>query len=344
MYWTALVLPVLSFSLPVISAVIPSIANQYNVRFLDAGNETCSSEQQEAILTALGATSNVLEFVRKSPPINWTHPAAVDYLGKNVGKRAARIQRLLTKWANLNQGTPSPLEIKCDMGCSANAYVSIPGDTVTFCKPWFSADTLEEKIQLGKRDKDARGDMEKLAWNKVKTVAHEFFHMEKVWRTDGRTRDELFVRDVQMTWRTNGKNETGGTYGPTRAKILANFEECPHNPNTGYYTSRSSENLALYVLSRYFEKQFGKYPSEPIVTKAPIETPGKPTPTALSMQQKATRAARTEVPVRARAVQTDEARVEQPAQTNEPYVLHMAQTGEQGPGQPAKVYEKEKGL
>jgi len=185
-------------------------------------------------------------------------------------------------------GTPFdwPLHVRCDdpkqkCPCGTTsptlAYTvnTADGDAyINFCQRYFDAPTLSDKISEMKNAPDyEKFDIDSYRITKGAIWYHELTH----WDRGAQRNDFTHVTDytIQYLEKTRGGNTwtrvTRPVYGGLPTKILAKWNLSP-----GQYVSTSADNLALYAVAKYVQKQIGRYPDLPVL---PLSTRPEGDPT-----------------------------------------------------------------
>lgn len=160
----------------------------------------------------------------------------------------------------------------CSCGESKRAYTTTLDiesklARINFCATYFQTDTLNNALNVGRNlPNNQKFDMNRYWSTQGHIWAHELMHID--WVTGAQTPrwrygHNAHVTDMSIQFRdTNGRVVRTSAYEPRAAKILARWPT-----NTGDYTIRNADNLALFMTSQYVQEQLGnQYPQYPLVT------------------------------------------------------------------------------
>lgn len=126
--------------------------------------------------------------------------------------------------------------------------------------------TLKQVMKDGKAaGEPGKFDVSNYLTSKASVWAHELMHID--WAIDaGRYGDQSHVTDLTLVVRDpTGKRVAARATGPQMTKALARYI-----PDTAFYTLQNADNLALYALVRYIQKDLGNvYPHLPMAPEPP---------------------------------------------------------------------------
>lgn len=121
------------------------------------------------------------------------------------------------------------------------------------------------------------------------TLLHELLHLDLAADSVMGTPNPQ-IRDLSIRYKiVNDENEEVSSplmraYGPKHAKILARFQPIsPSLKQTGYFVQRNDDNLALFALANYVQKELKRYPYAPIVYNRISDAPWLPDPREYSV-------------------------------------------------------------
>ncbi|PIA96168.1 hypothetical protein CB0940_10524 [Cercospora beticola] len=159
-----------------------------------------------------------------------------------------------------------------DEGGEMEAYTdnSDSGDwpTIIFCNQFFTYKSLEEvKTQIKQGSLNPQ-DLEAYQ-NRVRVMFHEVTHMDYFM---GSPKKVPFVDDLRIDLRYKGfkkEDKNIPCYGPQYTKTLANYDR----GKPGFFTQRNADSYAWFAMAKWAEQEFGSYPTQPVVTAAPLRAP-----------------------------------------------------------------------
>lgn len=169
--------------------------------------------------------------------------------------------------------------LMCSCGESAFAYTSNYDDEsklarINFCPRYFKTQSLNKALSDGKNMPAAQKyDMNRYWETQGHVWTHELMHIDWVtgaYGPHGRYGTNEHVTDMRIQFTdSNGRVRRRKAYGPESAKILARWPT-----NTGDYTIRNADNLALFMTSQYVQSQLDNaYPQYPLIN---VDRPDNP--------------------------------------------------------------------
>ncbi|MCJ1402570.1 hypothetical protein MMC11_005790 [Xylographa trunciseda] len=292
----------------------PSTANFQGTRLF--GWDACASSERTIISNAYYDMSVIAQTSGVYSGIDWDQAAALEFLGPSIGgdavttERRTQIQNVLQQvqqlyptfpvtpirpslWIHVRcsggTGTGDPNDICRDVkptqptcwngqapantedDVQLQAYSDPEGDKngysqITFCNKFFDARTLSEAITYGKM----QGGSEKYNLqnydNRARIFYHEATHLDYFMNAPPNAQ----TSDWLVTIKTGRKFDDYEAYGAYYTKVLAKYN------GKGYYTQRSSDNLAFFALAKYVQSQIGSYPQFPVAIQRPYRAPRLP--------------------------------------------------------------------
>ena len=98
---------------------------------------------------------------------------------------------------------------------------------------------------------------------------HEMTHLDYFMDANAKV---PYVSDLQV--KTSARGQWYEAYGPTYAKVIAQYYDLSDASSAGYFSQRNTDNSACYTLAKYVESKIGRYPDLPkIGLKKPYGEP-----------------------------------------------------------------------
>lgn len=168
--------------------------------------------------------------------------------------------------------------VMCSCGETAFAYTGYDDESklarINFCPRYFKTKSLNSVLSDSKNLPAAQKyDMARYWETQGHVWTHELMHIDWVtgaYGPHGRYGTNEHVTDMIIQFTDSaGRRRKRKAYGPEMAKILARWPT-----NTGDYTIRNADNLALFMTSQYVQSQLNNaYPQYPLVN---VDRPDAP--------------------------------------------------------------------
>lgn len=242
----------------------------------------CSAQQKKDISNSFKEAQKIMEIdAIRNGQIDFNSAGALEYLGPSGLNKEyqGKLNGIVKQFATI---TPpwffDPGYHRIHMRCDDKGYIqkvcdgntlaySVPQDResglalINFCDIFFLRKGLQEQIDYLKGfDDSGKYNMKNYEETRTETLIHEMLHIPWVGDWEQRFR----IGDQKVTYKSGRDRYTKTAYGAVLAKILARSRKQQAK------VSENSENLALYMVSQYVQKELGdEYPYLPFVNYEP---------------------------------------------------------------------------